>query len=357
MAVRAQAPSFDLITPTPGWERTSVTGLSYDGKAVGWSHGASAFSVGPIFTYSSDGTRLEYSNGTYPIISGDGRVVAITNSSTPTIPPRLYYDNGTYRNLPNVSLAGQVRQGRVTHLNTDGSVAMLNTSFVDSIGRSTAYRWTESGGAQIPPFPGGSTWNHANGMSSDGSIVVGDWASNSTNQSSPMLWEDAGPSLSSVTLADGTPIDLGILTTVTGDGRTMFLRSDQAPAGRYMIHDGVANPYMFDSPLGGALSLPTGASYDGSVLVGSLGQFGSWIWTQETGAMRAEDFLRSHGLAVPIGAFFDTIFVSGDGQHFGGLVSLPNNGGGGYLATIPAPCVMSSLLLLGFTATSRRHHR
>lgn len=103
--------------------------------------------------------------------------------------------------------------------------------------------------------------------------------------------------------------------------------------------------------------IPNGSSYDGSVLVGSLGQFGSWIWTQESGAMRAGDFLRSQGLAVPEGAFFGTIFVSGDGQHFGGLVSLPHNGGGGYLATIPSPGVTSSLLLLGFAATGRRRSR
>ncbi|MGE3564140.1 MAG: hypothetical protein AB7J76_13480 [Phycisphaerales bacterium] len=322
---------------------------------VGWSFNSisGGISTGPVFTYAPDGTRREYSNGTYPTISGDGRVVAITNPDTPTIPPRLYYDNGTFRNLPNVSLAGQTRQGRVTHLSTDGSVAMLNTSFVDSIGRSTAYRWTESGGAQIPPFPGGSSWNHANGMSSDGSIVVGDWASNSTNQSSPMLWEDAGPSLSSVTLADGTPIDLGILTTVTGDGRTMFLRSDQAPAGRYMIHDGVANPYMFDSPLGGALSLPTGASYDGSVLVGSLGQFGSWIWTQETGALRARDFFIAQGVDVGNLQLFSDLIVSNDGLHF----AADSGSTGSILITIPAPGLASALILFGIRATTRRRRR
>ncbi len=273
-----------------------------------------------------------------------------SNPDTPTIPPRLFYDNGTFRNLPNVSLAGQTRQGRVTHLNVDGTVAMLNTSFIDSIGRSTAYRWTESGGAQIPPFPGGSTWNVANGMSSDGRLVVGNWAPSSLSTDMPWVWEDGGTSLMPLVDPTGTPIILGQAHTVSGDGRSIFVN-------RYVIHDGITTPFLLASPINGTPIIPNGASYDGSVLVGSLGQFGSWIWTQETGAMRAEDYLRSQGLAVPEGAFFDTIFVSGDGQHFGGLVSLPHNGGGCYLATIPAPGIASALILLGIGATTRRRRR
>ncbi|MGD9789644.1 MAG: hypothetical protein AB7Q00_04770 [Phycisphaerales bacterium] len=294
------------------------------------------------------------------MISGDGRVISIGTSGA-LAPPRLYYDDGTTRDLPNLTLAGQERQGFVTHLNHDGSVAMLAAGFDrPGEGRKTSYRWTESGGTQIPPFPlGGSTWNQTNGMSSDGSIVVGNWAPSSLSTDMPWVWEDGGSALTPVVLPDGTPVNLGLLTTVSGDGRTTFLRYDGPPAGgRFMIHDGVATPYEYMSPLGGALSLPTGASYDGSVLVGSLGgNNGSWIWTQETGAMRAADFFRLRGIILPDGSRIDNLIVSGDGLHFGGQAGIPGSESGGFVATIPAPGAVVSLILVGIGATGRRRRR
>ncbi|QQS09277.1 MAG: hypothetical protein IPK69_01210 [Phycisphaerales bacterium] len=335
----AQTPSIEYIQPSPGFTSTTVTGISHDGVVVGWSYTLGGSSNGPVFRYAPGGTRTEYAAGDLPRISGDGLVVGFSNSFTPNVPPRLYYDDGTFRDLPNVSLAGQTRQGRVTHLNTDGSIAMLNTSFVDSIGRSTAYRWTESGGVQIPPFPGGSTWNHANGMSSDGSIVVGDWAFNSTVISGPWAWDTSQPALTPLVTQSGQPILFGNATAITGDGRTIY-------ASGFAIHDGVAVGWTDGAPFTGIF--PSGASYDGSVLVGALGApdgFGSWIWTQETGVMRAVDFFQYHGVDTGDLTLFSQLIVSGDGLHFAS---------GPVLVTIPTPGAMVSLILAGTLATTRR---
>ncbi len=345
----AQTPSIEFIEPSEGFTRTNVTGISDFGTVVGYSFNLSNSALGPVFRYTPGGARTEYGVGYGAVISGDGRVISIGTSGG-LAPPRLYYDDGTTRDLPNLTLAGQERQGFVTHLNHDGSVAMLAASYDrPGEGRQTSYRWTESGGAQIPPFPGGSSWNHANGMSSDGSIVVGDWASNSTMISGPWAWDATQPTLTSLVTQSGQPIVLGSATTITGDGRTIY-------ASGFAIHDGVAVGWTDGAPFTGIF--PSGASYDGSVLVGSLGLSGSWIWTQETGAMRANEFLRLHGVDVPLDRNLGSLKVSGDGLHFGGLIGFEDIGTRGFVATIPSPNVLMPVSITALLATRRsRRHR
>ncbi|QQS09828.1 MAG: hypothetical protein IPK69_04190 [Phycisphaerales bacterium] len=335
----AQTPSIEYIEPLAGFTRTNVTSISDSGVVVGYSFNLDDSARGPVFRYTPGGTRTEYGVGFGAVISGDGRVISIGTSGA-LAPPRLYYDDGTTRDLPNLTLVGQERQGFVTHLNHDGSVAMLVAGFDrPGEGRKTAYRWTESGGAQIPPFPGGSTWNQTNGVSSDGSIVVGDWAPSSLSTDRPWIWADGAASLTPVLDPAGVPIQIGGVGAISGDGRMIFYVSDAGPGLRYVSRDGVVEPWVFGGPLAGANIFPRYASFDGRVLVGSLSQSaggGSWIWTQETGAMRANEFLQLHGVDVPLDRNIGSLLVSNDGLHFCGNIGLVDVGARGFVATIPA---------------------
>ncbi len=360
-AVHAQTPSIEYIEPSAGFAKTRVTGISDHGVVVGWSLDLNDTSNGPVFRYAPGGSRTEYAAGGLPSISGDGRVVAFTNDFTPNVPPRLYYDDGTFRDLPNLTLGGQERQGRVTHLNHDGSVVMLAASYDrPGEGRLTSYRWTESGGAQIPPFPGGSTWNHANGMSSDGRIVVGDWASNSTIPSAAWTWTDGGVGIDTPLDPNGNAVTHGRMTAISGDGSKAYgwYSPDQSTQIPIIITNGVTTPIVWDGVLIGSNAVPSGSSDDGSVLVGSLGQFGSWIWTQETGALRANDFFILHGTDVSPTQNINNLVVSSDGLHFGGTMGMPAlSAPRGFVVTLPVPGSIGILILAGFHGTARRRRK
>ncbi|QQS08448.1 MAG: hypothetical protein IPK69_10670 [Phycisphaerales bacterium] len=352
----AQTPSIEYMQPLPGYAITRISGIADDGTVVGWHDPNGGFQPGPVFRYTPGGTRTEHGVGFGPVISGDGRVISIGTSGA-LATPRLYYDDGTTRDLPNLTLAGQERQGFVTHLNHDGSVAMLAASYDrPGEGRKTSYRWTESGGTQIPPFPlGGSTWNQTNGLSSDGRVAVGDWSPSSFSFEMPWGWTNAGSTLDPLVDLDGNMITNGRMLSVTGDGLTQYGWYD---TGSFNIHPfsitgGVISPLDLGVVMG-IRPVPEGTSYDGSVLVGSLGgNNGSWIWTQETGAMRAADFFVAHGVNVNTEDSFFRMLVSADGKHFAALAE----SGASILVTIPASGPTTVLMLSWIGASLRRRRR
>ncbi|QQS09379.1 MAG: hypothetical protein IPK69_01780 [Phycisphaerales bacterium] len=349
----AQTPAFELIEPSVGFAKTQVYDIADDGTIVAMSYNGSAPSNSPIIRYSPGGVRDEFPLGRAPRISGDGLVVGYLPESN-GFSPTLFYPDGSQHLVPGVVYQGQSRLGTITYMNRDGSVAMLSTSASNGASERTAFRWTSEGDAtSLPPFPGGSTWNSTTGLSSDGRIAVGNWAPSSASTDRPWVWGDGAPSLTPFALPDGTTANLGVISTLTGDGRTMFFRHDVAPGNLYTITDGVANLYSIESPLGGQLYLPTDASFDGSVLVGELSG-GSWIWTQATGAMRAEDFLSMHGVNIAAPYGISRLMVSNDGLHFAGLASAAGVDAMGFVATIPSPGIVSSLILVGIGATARR---
>ncbi|MGD9790580.1 MAG: hypothetical protein AB7Q00_00005, partial [Phycisphaerales bacterium] len=193
----AQTPAIEYIQPSPGFTFVSIRDIADDGTIVAMSYNGSAPTTSPILRYSPGGGRQELAVGSGPRISGDGNVIGF-NSASDSLHPNLLYSNGTQHPVPGIIYRGQLQTGGVfTHLNHDGSVAMLQTA--TSVSDRTAFRWTQSNNAvRLPPIPGGSTWNRAYGMSSDGSIVVGEWAPNSSVPAVPMSWTGGGSTLDTV---------------------------------------------------------------------------------------------------------------------------------------------------------------
>ncbi|MBX3383338.1 MAG: PEP-CTERM sorting domain-containing protein [Phycisphaeraceae bacterium] len=75
------------------------------------------------------------------------------------------------------------------------------------------------------------------------------------------------------------------------------------------------------------------------------------ICTPELGVMLASDYLALHGLTLPEGVGIRRIYaVSADGMTFGGALI----GGGGFVATVPAPGVTGLLAAAGLFASRRR---
>ncbi|QQS10057.1 MAG: hypothetical protein IPK69_05405 [Phycisphaerales bacterium] len=351
----AQSPAFELIEPSAGYTGTWVSDIADNGTVVGWSFTGTVPGFGQTYRYAPGGARTEYGIGDFPRISGDAHVVSVDSVGS-NFDVVLYRDDGTQHTIPPVIINGQSRGGRLTHLNRDGSIAML---YYRSAGSEfESFRWTLNGNTTtLPPFPGGSSFNQTTGLSSDGRIAVGNWAPNFTQTNRPWVWEDGAPSLTTVLDPFGTSIQIGGVGTISGDGRTLFYVSDAGPGLRYISRDGVVEPWVFGGPLAGANIFPQDSSFDGGVLVGSLGISdggGSWIWTQATGAMRAEDFLSMHGVSIIAPYQISRLMVSNDGLHFAGLASAAGVDARGFVATIPSPGIVSSLILVGIGATAKR---
>ncbi|QQS09906.1 MAG: hypothetical protein IPK69_04595 [Phycisphaerales bacterium] len=348
----AQTPMIEFIQPSAGFTFVSIRDIADDGTVVALSYSGSGPGTSPVLRYSPGGNRVLYPSGTDARISGNAQVIGIKTLGGPNGPiATLHYTNGSQRVLPGVVYQGQLRTGGVSHLNIDGTVAMLGVG--TGVSNESAYRWTLDGNTtSLPPIPGGSTWNRAYGMSSDGSIVVGEQAPNSSVPAVPMSWTGGGSTLDTVLDPNGQAIFNGRLTAISGDGTKKYgvYNSGQFASPAIMITNGVTTPLELGDLAGFTELFPSGASYDGSVLVGSLGAQGSWVWTESTGAMRAADFFAYHGVDVNLESFFTGLVVSGDGLHFAGR-SGPT---GGALVTIPMPGTLVSLILGGTLATTRR---
>ncbi|MGD9791629.1 MAG: hypothetical protein AB7Q00_12735 [Phycisphaerales bacterium] len=335
----AQTPAFELIEPSAGFTKTQVYDIADDGTIVAMSYNGSAPDNSPIIRYSPGGVRVEYPTGRAPRISGDGLVVGY-NAEVNAFAPALVYPDGSQRLSPGVLYQGEVHRGGFEFLSRDGSVTMMTTAA--GLSDRTTYRWNVSTNTtSLPPFPGGSTFNIVTGLSSDGRIAVGNWAPSSASTDRPWVWEDGGPALSPLTDPNGAPIVFGQAATISGDGRSIY-------ANGYVIRDGVATMWDSGSIIQGIF--PTDASYDGSVLVGDPTGM-SWIWTQATGAVRAREFLLSHGVHIDANIGLTRLLVSNDGLHFAGSANVPGIGIRGFVATIPAPSVTSSLVCAGAIAT------
>jgi probable HAF family extracellular repeat protein len=185
-----------------------------------------------------------------------------------------------------------------------------------------AFRWTSDGGmVGLGDLSGGIFESSANGVSADGSVVVGSGTRGATASTrEAFLWT-----------SDGGMVGLGALPGslfyseaygVSGDGSTIVGRSGFAGEAFLWTNAG--------GMVGVGVSEPRGASDDGSVIVGSGFLGGSVVqavrWTSDGGAV---------GLGVLPGAGVDSAAfgVSADGAV---VVGLGRFQGGGFQPNLEA---------------------
>jgi probable HAF family extracellular repeat protein len=205
-------------------------------------------------------------------------------------------------------------------VSADGSVVV---GISDSANRVEAFRWTESTGmVGLGDLPGGNFSSSANGVSADGSVIVG--SSDSSNASNIFSDGTETPEAFRWTQAMGM-VGLGGLpggrfrsgaNGVSADGSVVVGVSNSANGGQAFRWTQATGMVGLGDLDGGFRSSANGVSADGSVVVGISRIFGTsgnafgieaFRWTQATGMVGLGD--------LPGGVFFSSANgVSGDGS-------------------------------------------
>ncbi|QQS10116.1 MAG: hypothetical protein IPK69_05720 [Phycisphaerales bacterium] len=371
MSALAQTPSWQYIPPLTGETYFFPTDMSDSGIVVGGSGsiGNQPSVLRHIERYdpasgATQPTLLTIFGSNQARISGDGQVVGGNwrgGAPLPSPGPALEYSNGDLRLLPSVIIQGERRNSVIEHLSHDGtSAAMTYYPFQNgsTVQGNAVYRWSvHDDVAQLPPSPLlGTTYSFVNGMSDDGRYIVGQMAPDIFTPDSPFAWDTQQSTLAPFLDLQGQPMGTGRATAVSGDGSRIYgwYYAENSVVTPYMISNGITEQLTFSGPLGGLALWPIDASFTGDVLIGPFGSSGSWIWTEQSGAMLANDYFRSFGLDFPATARIRDLMVSGDGRHFAGWME---SGSAGFVVTIPAPGVSVSFILAGTLASTRRRRR
>jgi probable HAF family extracellular repeat protein len=207
-------------------------------------------------------------------------------------------------------------------VSSDGSVVVGESG-------SQAFRWTEAGGM----FSLG--WGAAHAVSGDGAIVVG------SRGLQPTRWSDAGYQL----LGDlpGGSIG-GIAKGISPDGSVIVGWSYSAAgteAFRWTQAEGMEG--LGDLPGGGFVSVAADASAGGSVIVGhgrtDAFPNEAFVWTP-TGGMRllAEVLETEHGLDLQGWVLREAHGVSADGRRIVGWGTNPDGATEAWMVVLPPAC-------------------
>jgi probable HAF family extracellular repeat protein len=339
-------------------------GISGDGNV---SVGYSSSSIGSIegFRYltgggmtgvgSLGGSPQSDANGA----CWDGSVVVGTTSSSMGDQAYRWSQSGGMVGLGD--LAGGRFASIANGVSSDGAVVVGVGSVTGTFpnGFNEAFRWTAASGmVSLGDLPGGDTYSAADGVSADGSTVVGFGVS--ANGGEAFRWT-----------ASGGMIGLGRLggfggsraRAASADGSVIVGVSDEATGGeafRWTIDGMVGLGYI--TGFNGS-SDANGVSADGSVIVGMSSNFspygdGAFIWDAQRG-MRELEVVLTHDLGMDLqGWHLDNAYgVSADGRVITGTASAPGGRLRGWVAVIPEPSILPTTAIVFLLARRSRARR
>ncbi len=322
----AQTPGFHAIGYATGTHGSKAYALSASGSAAGGSsYGilASGATIAPGFAWTIGGRDDFGLQAGLPLItevtamSSDGAAVVGSSGSGNFQRAFVYSGPGTYQEIAPV---GGYPATAANGISGDGSI-VVGYLKVPQAGVAEAFRWTAQGGLQrlgvaftwtqatgmvTLPNLGGSADGTARAVNSDGSIVVGE----SGQISHAVMWRD------------GQVADLGLPLGLIGYGEA------------FAVND------------------------SGTVVVGYAHGTSSraTIWTPAFGMEYLSDYLLRNGVAVPADwTLLQATAVSADGLTITGWGSNSSTGGEGFVVTIPAPGPFGlGVLTLATTLATRR---
>jgi probable HAF family extracellular repeat protein len=243
-------------------------------------------------------------------------------------------------------------------ISADGSVVVgYGTS---SSGTYEAFRWTEAGG--MVGLGDELFFSEANGASADGSVVVG--TSSSSSAPAAFRWTEVGGMVGLGDLPGG-----GFFSTAYGisaDGTVVVGRgsssSGTGEAFRWTEAGGMVG--LGDLPGGGFLSNAYGTSADGSVVVGqgnSSSGYEAFVWDETNGMRALIQILADQGIDMTGWNLTDAMGISAYGLTIVGSGTNPSGFGEAWIATIPEPgtatLVGMGLVSLSVFGRRRRHRR
>jgi uncharacterized membrane protein len=339
------AQMFDFVgAPDNGDSR--VQAISADGRvAAGF-----ATSAGTPLTWTRAGGRVDVPFvGRAFGISGDGTTIAGRAAGGVAF---RYAGPGTYQPLPApTGFANNQADG----VSGDGSVVVGTGQSGSS--SAMAWRWTDGTGTQAlgRTRPGHSA-SFAQAVSRDGQTIVG-WSGGGGAAGEAFRWTPSS-GLQALPLPIGNIF--GTQATATNhDGSLIAGFSGDNPA--LVWHNG-GSPTLLPQLAGWGILVPHGISDDGTVVAGQGTnpnvEQEAWIWTPTRGSESLFSYLTSQGVSVPTGwRLASCTGMSADGRTFAGYAfNASQIREVGFVTTVPTPGALVTVCA-AFLVTSKRKRR
>jgi uncharacterized membrane protein len=284
------------------------TGMSEDGRTVvayrgptnrvvRWTEGAGTLDLGRNTFGKTGGGSGD------PAISRDGQAISATiidDSRSTRIQGRWTLAGGWQQLAPLPADVALIDSEVSTAWGMSGDGRVVTGFYWTDGGRAKASAWREDLGVVGFDAPGVSA--RIDGADQDGSVLVG-WEENATSrQRQPAVWVNGVR-----TFLDG-PEGFGQADSVNADGTVIVGQGYDDASGRSVAAIWRWNGRRWVRSTLGVLkgtssgySYATGVSDDGRIVVGfnrakfSVFETEAFIWTEESGMVRADDWLHSRG--------------------------------------------------------------
>ncbi len=334
----AQVPGFHFVGFAPGTTTSGVSSLSADGRVA--AGGSVSNFIGPGFTWTVAGGRVDFGlEASLPAFTGargiSGDATTVVGASRPSGPARAYRYRGpgTYQDLGTI---GTWPESYAQGVSGDGSVVVGHVQTVlgpnPTLGR--AFRWNASGGMQDLGLTSTThIYSEATAVSRDGTTIVGH-SQSSGGRSDAFVWRESTgmlvlPPLATTgsSIADAVNFDGSIIAGISGTQGSAALWVNGQP-----IDLGI--------PPGWNSARARGLSDNGTVVAVTLSSatgLTAGVWTSQDGWEVLSEYLARQGVSVPAGwSLYSCTAVSADGLTFAGD-AFSGTAFQGFVATIPAP--------------------
>ncbi len=328
----------------------SVWGMSRNGRFIfgvtdngsnnfrSWIYSNGTYTLVPVFADPTLQTTISAINDTGTVWVGYGQFqgpVYVTGHA-------IRYANGGFTDLHTGAAFGP--GGSLQNYSESFATAMsADTNVVagfamNDLGNRQAFRWTQATGMTGLGFLPGYSWSNANGISADGTTIIGYVGNPIPDQYQAMYW----------TQATGM-VGLGSLPTAPGGNS--FANAVSANGSVIVgsaVGDGALNQHAFrwtqatgmqdlGTLPGGVYSYAVAVSADGTIVAGGSsgtggGNFGfAFRWTQATGMQKLSDLLAARGISPGPGMVLGAAaYMSDDGKITVGNLTGPSGAWQGY---------------------------
>ncbi len=352
-------PGLWFVGAPPQTTGGSVQGLTADGGLAVGATGNGA--ITPGFTWTASGGRYDFgfepgmpAHSPATAVDSTGQTIVGWASLASAAPVHRAYRRVGSGPLQDLGILAGTNRSFARGVSGDGSVVTGYAEFYNDPPQFTylgqAFRWEAATGMVGLGYlrPNG-TYSRANGISRDGTTIVGYSVSNGPFGDQEAFKWTAGSGMEALPGLPGAPFQSAEARAVNADG-AVIVGGAPAPDSRYHAVLWTASGIEDLGVLPGFLDSTAFAVDDAGTVVGGDLTNGSlahaFVWTPATSMLLLSDYLAGFGVSVPADYRLEEVFaISGDGLTFAGVARhLPTNRSEGFVATIPAPASVLVLL-------------